>query len=364
VTTPPNFPVLPGQGWSVHKKPSFSTRVASHVSGREVRAPFYSNTLYEFELTFDGLASNAAYPGLGTNSLQSLMGLYLQVQGQFGTFLYTDPTDNSATAQAIGTGNNGYAYTFQRTLGGVTEPVSWVTAVANIYLNGINQPGILWSLSTPNTLFFVPPLLVAPAAAYLLAETSATGVHTTSQAVASQPSGTPITFTCYVQAALRSAAFLQISNGGTNPSIDIDIAGVTVTPHGSPTAASIASIGGGWYQVSISAAMAATGVPTFLIGIENPAGTSSYAGTAGDGICFSGASWGIGGAPVTQLPAFATTTNATVATAAIALPGPVAITATFAYAFNCRFLDDQADFENFMNGLWMVSGLKFRSVKP
>ena len=39
-----------------------------------------------------------AYPGLGAQSLQSLMGLFLQSQGQFGTFLYTDPTDNSATA--------------------------------------------------------------------------------------------------------------------------------------------------------------------------------------------------------------------------------------------------------------------------
>ncbi len=40
------------------------------------------------------------------------------------------------------------------------------------------------------------------------------------------------------------------------------------------------------------------------------------------------------------------------------------IAATCTYAFNCRFLDDQADFENFMNGLWMVASLKFRSVKP
>ncbi len=95
MTTPPSFPVLPGQGWSVHKKPTLSTRVASHVSGREVRSPLYASTLYEFELTYDGLASNAAYPGLGVNSLQSLMGLYIQVQGQFGTFLYTDPTDNT-----------------------------------------------------------------------------------------------------------------------------------------------------------------------------------------------------------------------------------------------------------------------------
>ena len=203
MTDPPSFPVLQGQGWSVHKKPSFSTRVASHVSGREVRAPFYANGLYEFELTFDGLASNAIYPGLGTNSLQSLMGLYINVRGQFGTFLYTDPTDNAVTAQPIATGDGTTTvFTFVRTLGMAIETVSWVTTVSNVYLNGVNQPSG-WTLTTPNTLTFT------------------------------------------------------------------------------------------------------------------------------------------------------------------AAPGNfVAITASFSYAFNCRFLDDQEDFENIMSGLWQVQSLKFRSVKP
>src|SRR3984893_1436141 len=95
VQMPFSFPALPGLSWSVHKRPSFSTRVASHVSGREVRLPFYAVTLYEFELTIEGMDSSSAYPGLGVNSLQSLLGLYLQCQGQFGTFLYVDPTDNT-----------------------------------------------------------------------------------------------------------------------------------------------------------------------------------------------------------------------------------------------------------------------------
>ncbi|MGH6811309.1 MAG: baseplate megatron protein TIM-barrel domain-containing protein [Methylocella sp.] len=198
-----NFPSLPGLAFSVHKRPTFSTRVASHVSGREVRAPFYAQTLYEFELTIEGLDSAGAFPGLAANSLQSLMGLYLQCQGQASTFLYTDPSDNAVTAQAIGTGNGtNTVFTFQRTLGGETEPVSWVTAVSHVYLNGVDQPSG-WALTTPNTLTF----------------TTAPG-------------------------------------------------------------------------------------------------------------------------------------NA------------VAVTATFTYAFNCRFLDDQEDFEEFMNGLWTVQSLKFRSVKP
>ncbi len=154
MTTPPSFPSLAGQGWSVHKRPTFSTQVAGHVSGREVRSPLYAYTLYEFELTFDGVSSGASYPGLGNQSLQALMGLYLQSEGQYGTFLYTDPTDNAVTGQLLGSGNGAAtAFTFQRTLGGFVEPVSWVSSVANVYQNGVVQTSG-WSLSQPNTLSF------------------------------------------------------------------------------------------------------------------------------------------------------------------------------------------------------------------
>ena len=77
-------PLASGLGWSVHKKPVFSTIVASHVSGREVRDALYQNPIWQFELTFDGLDSTSStYPGLGANSLQSLMGFFLQCQGQY-----------------------------------------------------------------------------------------------------------------------------------------------------------------------------------------------------------------------------------------------------------------------------------------
>jgi hypothetical protein len=159
MTAPPSFPILAGQGWSVHKRPTFSTRIAAHVSGREVRQALYAYTLYEFELTFDGLASNAAYPGLGTASLQSLMGLYLQCHGQYGTFLYTDPADNAVTGQGIATGDGATTrFMFQRNLGGMLEPVSWVTGVSNVYANGVAQ-STGWTLVAPNILNFA----VAPA---------------------------------------------------------------------------------------------------------------------------------------------------------------------------------------------------------
>lgn len=157
MTTPPSFPTLPGQGWSVHKKPVFSTIVAPHASGREVREALYQNPIWQFELTFEGLNStNSSYAGLGPNSLQALMGLFLQCQGQFGTFLYTDPSDSSApSSTSFATGNGSTtAFVFSRFLGGFLEPVGWVTSVTQVTVNGTVQSGSTWSLITPNTLNF------------------------------------------------------------------------------------------------------------------------------------------------------------------------------------------------------------------
>src|SRR5580658_9817490 len=97
MTTPPSFPTLAGLGWSVHKKPVLSTIVASHVSGREVRDALYQNPIWQFELTFNALDSASSYIGVGAQSLQSLMGFFLQCQGQYSTFLYTDPTDSAVS---------------------------------------------------------------------------------------------------------------------------------------------------------------------------------------------------------------------------------------------------------------------------
>ncbi len=160
---PPVFPALPGQGWSVHKRPLFSTVVASHVSGREVRRANYAQTLYEFELRFEGLAV-AGFPGLGGGSLQQLLGFVLAQQGQFGTFLYVDPTDCAAAAQPLGIGDGATtSFTLQRSLGAATEPVGWATAVTAVYFGGVAQANAGYSLATPNTLTFATAPAVATA---------------------------------------------------------------------------------------------------------------------------------------------------------------------------------------------------------
>ena len=101
MATPPIFPTLPGVGWSVHKKQIWSTRVASHVSGREVRVPLYTTPLYEFELTVNALAAGQDFPGLDTNSFYTLSNFFNGQQGQFQTFTYSEVKER----QFLGIGN-------------------------------------------------------------------------------------------------------------------------------------------------------------------------------------------------------------------------------------------------------------------
>ena len=151
------FPSLPGQGWSVYKRPTFSTRVATHVSGREARLALYAAPIYEFEATFDALSSDASAPGLGARSLQSLLGLYLQCQGRHGTFLYVDPNDHDAVGEPLGSGDGEAAsFTLTRRIGAWSEPVSWATSVQAVYLDGTAQADG-WTLEAPNRLSFVTP---------------------------------------------------------------------------------------------------------------------------------------------------------------------------------------------------------------
>ncbi|HEY1983309.1 MAG TPA: DUF2460 domain-containing protein, partial [Xanthobacteraceae bacterium] len=157
MTVPPTLPVLPGLAWSRHKKPGFSTRVASHVSGREVRVALMGSPLYEFEAVYSGLASSAvaALAGLGSTSLQSLMGFFLQLLGQAGTFLYTDPDDNTAAGQFVATGDGAtLSFIMSRTLGGFNEPVAWVGNVGNVYVNGVAQAPASWVFTAPNSIGF------------------------------------------------------------------------------------------------------------------------------------------------------------------------------------------------------------------
>ena len=157
IVTPDVLPGPSGLGWSLHRRPTFETIVASHPSGSEVRMAQWMNALWEFELTYDGLSSSAVkYPGLGADSLQTMMGFYLAHGGSRDRFLYLDPDFNTVTLGPIAFGDGLTAsFPLVRVVGGAQEPVSWVISIAQVQVGGATVGG--WSLLNPATLVFASP---------------------------------------------------------------------------------------------------------------------------------------------------------------------------------------------------------------
>jgi uncharacterized protein (TIGR02217 family) len=146
------LPSLPGQGWSVKKTPIFSTRIATHTSGREVRMANYVHPLYQFELMYDGLDSTGIAENLGRQSLQQLMAFYVRCGGQFGTFLYTDPTDCQAGNVSLGVGDGSTStFTLGRAIYDYIDPSVYVTTVTNVTINEVLVPSG-YTLTAPNIL--------------------------------------------------------------------------------------------------------------------------------------------------------------------------------------------------------------------
>jgi Putative phage tail protein len=209
--------------------------------------------------------------------------------------------------------------------------------------NSTNQAVVPARVNTP-TIFEPPAALTAGVAqvwaavsggiapAYKLAEDTSTGPHSAFQATPNaQAVGNTIVFSVYAQAAERSAFRINLNNGVPGVGCDFNLAtGTAGTSDAGITAATITPAGGNWFQCSISSIMGALTVPTINIKIAIPFGTTSYAGTAGDGIYLWGAAYawtnpttGVAQAP-TFLPAFSIFTGAAYTVNAIATPEGVA----------------------------------------
>jgi uncharacterized protein (TIGR02217 family) len=165
------FPTLPGLGWSVSKAPRFATRIQRAVSGRELRVVDQPNPIWTWTLTYSMLRDEhdtraASGLGFGYDELRTLMGFFLQQQGAFQPFLFDDPTDDTVSAQAIGTGN-GSTTVFQlvRSMGvalpggGFAEPITAPNVVSAIYFDGIVQSASEYGVDPTTGLitFTAPP---------------------------------------------------------------------------------------------------------------------------------------------------------------------------------------------------------------
>lgn len=127
------FPSLVGQAFPVKRTPNFNTIVQQAASGREVRVALREYPLWDWDLPFDWLSSTAA-----KQDWQTLVGFFLQRQGSYDSFLFSDPDDSVVTDQLIGLGD-GVTKSFQliRTLGGFNELVTDLNGAPTIKDNGV-----------------------------------------------------------------------------------------------------------------------------------------------------------------------------------------------------------------------------------
>lgn len=157
VVSTEKFPLSPGLSWSVHVAPKFNTRVAGHVSGREIRTAWQQFAIYDFTLTFDFLRGDA------TQEIETLMGFFLARQGQYDTFLLDlgaatkNAGDSYMTESQQGVGDGvTTAFTLQRAVGEAFEPVGYVFPfdLTAVYVAGVLQDPLSYSFTSPNTLIF------------------------------------------------------------------------------------------------------------------------------------------------------------------------------------------------------------------
>ncbi len=122
------YPSLPGLSWSVFRRPTFDTLVRTSQSQREVRSQLVTETLMEFDLTYEYLSQA---------DVATLMGFYCRMRGSYDTFLFDDPEDDRATNVQIGTGDGSTTtFTAQRSLGASTRVVDYLNAVSAVTVGG------------------------------------------------------------------------------------------------------------------------------------------------------------------------------------------------------------------------------------
>jgi hypothetical protein len=148
----PVYPTLPGLTFSVLKSPEFNTEVQAAPNKYEVRVVQRTNPSWSFALVYDFLRDFAAGSFTSVSELRTLMGFFLYVRGQAGSFLFTDPDDcyvgpamasgtpNTPLAQLslVNDGAGNYYSPIQRTLdGNFYEDITDLNGSIAVYANGV-----------------------------------------------------------------------------------------------------------------------------------------------------------------------------------------------------------------------------------
>jgi uncharacterized protein (TIGR02217 family) len=310
---------LPNIGWPIKRAPMWSTKIQESISGKEVRLAYYTYPKYKYVIDLNALQSIVS-----ANDFATFLGFYNLRQGQFDTFLYSDPDQNSVTGQAIGTGNGSTAaYQLVNSYGTFVEPVLAPNTVSAVYLSAVSIPAAGISAPTNGTL-------TSTAAGAL----GATTYYVKSTWVTNSGETLPAAET---NLAVSASHVLNVAAPGSAPSSAIgwnvyvsNTAGggsghETLQNGGTPN-----TLGSPWVEPT-SGLVAGTALPG--------------ANTTG----WSVSNWGA--------------TSPGVLTFAGNVRNTIAITADFTFYYPCRFLSDSQEFSGIWSNMYQCTKLSFQTVK-
>ena len=123
--------------WKLKKTPRFNTTVQESTALQG--SVYVANAVYpvwDFEFTIPYVSGRMDDP---TSDIANLMGLFIAAKGRAGTFLFTDPYDNSVTNFQFGTGDGtSQVFPLTRPIGsnGALDIVQNLNGSPSIFNNG------------------------------------------------------------------------------------------------------------------------------------------------------------------------------------------------------------------------------------
>lgn len=149
------MPAMVGLTFPVKRTPTWSTSKNDALSGKRTRYPLWTYPIWQWEISFDILRSDAV-----NLELQTLMGFINSVNGAAQLWQYDDPTDDAVTLQSFGQGDGtSTAFQLVRALGGFAEPVFLVNGAPSIFVGGVLMTVVTdYTISAYGVVTFtVPP---------------------------------------------------------------------------------------------------------------------------------------------------------------------------------------------------------------
>lgn len=127
-----------GLAWEIKKRPRYSSLTTNTFSGKgQIRLAKQIFPIWEYEMNWDYLTGSEQSATGANAGLQQLMGFFMAKQGSFDSFLFSDPNDNSVTAEQFGTGDGtSTAFQLSRFIGGgfdIVQNVNQSVSKPNIY---------------------------------------------------------------------------------------------------------------------------------------------------------------------------------------------------------------------------------------